>query len=154
MVLWMISSADHLYSGPVTDPAPIQVVAWVCVRDNALLSARTRGQSLFYVPGGKKEPGESDVTALVREISEELGVDLEPSSIEKVVDIEAPAHGVNSGRTVAMACYSGEPHGSSAPPLASAEIAEIAWLGLGDRDRCAPADQILMDFLRDRGELT
>ncbi|MCW2527867.1 MAG: mismatch repair protein MutT [Pseudonocardiales bacterium] len=138
----------------MTDPAPIEVVAWVCVRDNAVLSARTRGQSVFYVPGGKKEPGESDIAALVREISEELGVDLDPTSIEKVVDIEAPAHGVNSGRIVAMSCYSADPHGSSASPLASAEIAEIAWLGLADRDRCAPADQILMNFLRDRGELT
>jgi 8-oxo-dGTP pyrophosphatase MutT (NUDIX family) len=138
----------------VTDPAPIQVVAWVCVRDNALLSARSRGQSVFYAPGGKKEPGESDVAALLREISEELGVDLERGSIEKLVDIEAPAHGINSGRIVAMACYVGEPHGSSTPPMASAEIAEIAWLGLSDRDRCAPADQLLMDFLRDRGDLT
>ena len=133
---------------------PIPVVAWVCVRDNAMLVARTRGKSLFYAPGGKPDPGESDLEALVREVAEELGVDLDVETIEKLTDIEAPAHGLAAGRIVEMACYTAEPQGTSASPIASREIAEIAWLGLARRDRCAPADQALMDFLSKRGELS
>ena len=136
-----------------SEAGPILVVAWVCVENNSVLSARSRGQALFYAPGGKIEAGESEIEALVREVDEELGVDLDVSTVRKLTDIEAPAHGAGAGRTVRMACYTGEPHGSSAPPIASREIAEIAWLGLADRDRCAPADQILFDFLRDRGDL-
>jgi 8-oxo-dGTP pyrophosphatase MutT (NUDIX family) len=136
------------------DREPLRVVAWVCVENNAVLSARSRGQSLFYAPGGKLEPGEDDHVALRREIREELGVELDPASIVPLTVIEAPAHGAAAGLTVRMSCYTADPLPSSPPPLASREIAEIAWLGLTDRERCAPADQALLDFLCFRGALT
>jgi 8-oxo-dGTP diphosphatase len=138
------------------DVAPggvIDVVAWVCVADNSLLCARSRGQSLFYAPGGKPEVGETDVDALVREVWEELGVTLDPRTAEPLTEIVAPAHGVAAGRQVRMVCFTAEPHDTSGSPVASHEIAEVAWLGLADRDRCAPADQVLLDRLRDRGDL-
>ena len=52
----------------------IDVLAWVCVRDGRMLATRTHGKSVFYLPGGKRLPGESDAKALSREIAEELGV--------------------------------------------------------------------------------
>src|ERR1044071_1503186 len=45
----------HAAATPVID-----VVAWICVRDDRLLAARSRGQKVFYMPGGKREAGESD----------------------------------------------------------------------------------------------
>ncbi|WP_222853731.1 hypothetical protein [Fodinicola acaciae] len=39
----------------------IDSLAWIHVRDRRLLSVRTRGKDKFYPPGGKREPGESDV---------------------------------------------------------------------------------------------
>jgi 8-oxo-dGTP diphosphatase len=53
---------------------PIRIVA-ALIRDDAgrVLLVRKRGTAAFMQPGGKRDPGEDDVTALAREIDEELG---------------------------------------------------------------------------------
>jgi 8-oxo-dGTP diphosphatase len=134
-------------------PEPLHVVAWVCVQDNAVLGARTRGQALFYVPGGKPEGDEDHVAALLREVKEELGVDLDEASVRELTVITAEAHGAAAGRMVRMTCFTAEPANYSTEPTAAREIAEVAWLGLAQRDRFAPADQALLDFLCERGEV-
>ncbi|MFI5563818.1 hypothetical protein ACIA2T_31425 [Amycolatopsis japonica] len=50
--------------------AEIDSLAWIHVRDRRLLSVRTEGKAKFYLPGGKREPGEGDVAGLCREIRE------------------------------------------------------------------------------------
>ncbi|WP_308287346.1 NUDIX domain-containing protein [Actinomadura parmotrematis] len=39
-----------------------------------VLSTRSRGKDVWYLPGGKREAGESDERTLLREIAEELAV--------------------------------------------------------------------------------
>lgn len=46
----------------------------VIIRDRKVLVGRARGSDAFYVPGGKLEPGESAVEALIRELHEEQGI--------------------------------------------------------------------------------
>ncbi|AZI59376.1 (deoxy)nucleoside triphosphate pyrophosphohydrolase [Nakamurella antarctica] len=59
----------------------VVVVGAAVIRDGAVLAARrTYPQSLagkWELPGGKVEPGESDKSALVREMHEELGMAVE-----------------------------------------------------------------------------
>ena len=57
----------------------IKIVA-ALIRDHSgrVLLVRKRGTKAFMQPGGKLDAGEDDITALSREISEELGCILDP----------------------------------------------------------------------------
>ena len=50
----------------------IDKIAWIRLADGKILSTRSRGKDVYYLPGGKREAGETDVQTLVREIREEL----------------------------------------------------------------------------------
>ncbi|MFE7117073.1 NUDIX domain-containing protein [Streptomyces sp. NPDC057654] len=113
----------------------LESVSWLCVRDGRLLAVRTHGREVFYLPGGKLEPGESGTQALSRELSEELGVDAAPEALTEAFVVEDVAHG-QDGRRLHMTCYPGEAAGEPAP---GREIAELAWLGVADTHRGAPA---------------
>ena len=54
----------------------IEKIAWIHVQEGKILSTLSRGKSTFYIPGGKREEGESDQETLVREIKEELDVNI------------------------------------------------------------------------------
>ncbi|MFC8043181.1 NUDIX domain-containing protein [Nocardia sp. NPDC057353] len=124
----------------------IDTVAWILVREGRVLCARPRGKDVFYVPGGKREAGESDEQTLLREITEELTVALLPGSLRHVGTYEA----VDGPVLVRMACYTAEYRGTI---TASAEIAELAWFRYADRPLVPPVDQLLFDDLAAEGGL-
>lgn len=128
----------------------IDTVAWVLTVDGRILCARSRGKDVFYIPGGKREPGESSLDALLREVKEELTVDLVPETVRHIGTYEAQAHAQADGVRVRMSCYTARHHGT---PMASSEIEELDWLGYGDIDRVAPVDQLLFNDLRADGWL-
>jgi 8-oxo-dGTP pyrophosphatase MutT (NUDIX family) len=129
-------------------PRALATVAWVHVDDDGrCLMTRPRGKPLFFMPGGKKEPGEDDVTALVRELREELGVRLDPHSVVARFVIEAEAFGPREPTVVRMACYAGEVEGT---PTASAEIHELGWMTVADRARVPPAGCAVLERLAQR----
>jgi 8-oxo-dGTP diphosphatase len=133
-------------SAPSPADPPLRTVGWLNVREGRLLTVRTRGKDRFFVPGGKVEPGESDAEALVREIREELGVLLDPTSVRSGFVAEAPGHGLG-GRLVRMHCLYAEPLPGSAEPAPSAEIAELAWITPAEADHVPPAGKIVLDRL-------
>ena len=102
---------------------PIRIVAGV-IRDaqGRLLTVRKQGTSAFMLPGGKRDPGEDDATALARELAEELGCVLVDSHALGV--FTAPA--ANEPDTlVEGAIYHATIHGEV---TAQAEIAELLWI--------------------------
>ncbi|MFD7918013.1 NUDIX domain-containing protein [Streptomyces sp. NPDC059740] len=130
--------------------APLHSVAWLHVRAGRLLSVRTRGRDVFYLPGGKYEAGESAPEALSRELSEELGLVVDPADLVERFTIHDVAHGQN-GRPLRMTCFEGGPEDVS--PVVGREIAEYAWLGPADRARCAPAGRQAIERLVAEGLL-
>ncbi len=116
------------------------------VRDGRLLVARNHGRDLFYLPGGRREPGETDSETLVREVREELGVALDRSTMQLVAEVTAPRDG--SPGEVTMSCYTAEHRGDPAP---AAETAELAWITAADRGRVTVAEQQVMDRLAASG---
>jgi 8-oxo-dGTP diphosphatase len=128
----------------------IDKLAWIHIDSGRLLAARSRGKNVYFIPGGKREHGESDEQALTREVREELSVALKAGSLRPLGVFEAQAHGQPEGVTVRMTCYAGDYAGHLKP---AAEIEEIAWLTYGDRDRVSLVAQIIFDDLRDRGLL-
>lgn len=128
----------------------IDTVAWVHLERGRILGARSRGRELFYIPGGKREPGESDLEALAREVTEELTVTLDLGTTAYLGTYTAQADGHPEGTLVRMACYTAGYRGTLA---AAGEIEEIAWLRLADRHRTAPVDHAVFDDLASAGRL-
>ena len=125
----------------------IDKLAWVHIMDRKILSTRTRGKDTYYIPGGKREGHETDHQALIREIKEELSVDLIPDRISYLGTFEAQAHGQAEGVAVRMTCYQGPYLGELRP---AAEIEEAVWFRHADRTRSSPVDRIIFDWLRER----
>jgi 8-oxo-dGTP diphosphatase len=128
----------------------IDKIAWIRVEDGKVLSTRSRGKDVYYLPGGKREPGETDVQTLVREIREELDVAIAPASARYAGTFQAQAHGHPDGMIVRMTCYTADFHGTLAP---SSEIDEIVWLTYAERRRVSAVDQVIFDHLHRGGQL-
>ncbi|WP_284748554.1 NUDIX hydrolase [Amycolatopsis sp. RTGN1] len=129
----------------------IDKIAWLHLVDGRILSTRSRGKEVYYLPGGKRDPGETDTETLVREIREELTVAITEPTIAPAGVFEAQADGKASGVVVRMTCFTAEYTGTLA---ASSEIEEIAWLGYADREKVSAVDKIIFDHLREAGQLT
>lgn len=127
---------------------PIDKLAWLHIVDRKILSTRSRGKTTYYLPGGKREAGESDQAALIREIREELNVDLLPESLHYMGVFEAQAHGHAEGVIVRMTCYSAAYQGQLKP---AAEVEEMIWFTHQDKGRSSPVDQLIFDWLYDQG---
>ena len=125
----------------------IDKLAWIHIKDKKILSTRSKNKDAWYIPGGKREVGESDQEALIREVKEELTVDLFPKTIKYLGTFKAQAHGKPEGVFVQMTCYTADYKGNLVP---SSEIEEMAWL-TSDTDPIllSPVDIIIFSFLKE-----
>jgi 8-oxo-dGTP diphosphatase len=139
-------------NSPALSTDPLRTVGWIHVRDGRLLVVRSRDNDLFFMPGGKLDPGETDEQALVREIEEELGVLLDPATVRSGFVAEAPGHGLG-GRLVQMHCLYADPLPGSPAPAPRAEVLEMAWVGAEDAHRVPPAGRIVLERLAQAGQL-
>lgn len=120
------------------DAAPdlIDVVAAVIEEDGRILACRRAphksGAGLWEFPGGKVEPGETPEDALVREIAEELGVEIHV--LGHLTSIERSQEGIR------LICLRAEL--VDAEPTASTDHDAVRWVPRDGSDRLewAPAD--------------
>lgn len=123
----------------------IDKLAWIYIKDRKILSTRSVGKDTYYIPGGKRDGEETDHEALMREIKEELTVDLIPKTLKFLGQFEAQAHGKPEGIIVRMTCYTADFKGEIRP---DSEIEEIIWLNHDTDVKKSPVDYIILDWLK------
>lgn len=67
----------------------------IVTKNNQLLLAYSKNKNAWYLPGGKIDKGETSQEALIREIREELNINLKVDKIESYRHVSAPAYGEN-----------------------------------------------------------
>jgi 8-oxo-dGTP pyrophosphatase MutT (NUDIX family) len=93
---------------------------------------------------------ERDRETLIREVKEELSVDIKKQTIKKLGQFEAQAHGEPLGVKVIMHCYLAEYDGDLKE---GSEVEEISWLSYEDvnSEKTSPVDKLVLSYLRDEG---
>jgi mutator protein MutT len=127
------------------DNKVIDVAAALIFRDGKLLITRRRADvhlaGLWEFPGGKREPDESFEQCLVRELREELGVEISVGGLFEEVVHAYPEKTVRLRFSI-CSLKSGEPE-----PL---DCAALKWVDKSELDEYAfpSADARLLDKLR------
>lgn len=126
----------------------IDKIALIYLQDKQILSTRSHGKEKYYFPGGKRDEGETDEETLIREIREELTVEILPETIKYIGTFEAQADSHAAGIIVKMTCFEAKFKGNLMP---SNEIEEIRWLTFDDIDLVSEVDKIIFHHLREKG---
>lgn len=124
----------------------IETANWILRDGDKILSVRSHGRDRFYLPGGKIDPGETARDAIMREITEELGVTLMTDTIRELGTFSGHGHNLPDGAIVRMTCFAADYTGTLAP---AREIAELRWLTPRERDLMAPMGQKITAALFD-----
>ena len=129
-------------------PTTLLVVAAALLREDGriLLQKRPDGRSmagLWEFPGGKLEDGETPALALVRELSEELALNVDPANLKPACFASAEI----GNRQLLLMLYictlwGGEPVAVESPELGWFSIEEMVGLPM------PPADIPLIDLLK------
>jgi len=125
----------------------IDKLAFIEIQDRKVLETKSKGKDTWYIPGGKRDENETDAQALIREVKEELSVDIDPSSITHYGTFEAQAHGKPEGTVVRMTCYLAKYSGELKP---NAEVEMMDWFRYDKRHLVAPVDQLIFDDLKEK----
>ncbi|MFD6138935.1 NUDIX domain-containing protein [Promicromonospora sp. NPDC060271] len=129
--------------GPITT---LRIVAVVVERsDGRHLLVRKRGTQTFMQVGGKIEPGEEPLAALVREVEEEVGLRLDPADIESLGRFGAPA--ANEPDHVVDAHVYQVRLRPGTEVAVRAEIEELVWIDPADPVASYPLAPLTRDLL-------
>ncbi|MDO8610227.1 MAG: NUDIX domain-containing protein [bacterium] len=123
----------------------IDKLAYIEIKDRKLLVTLSKGKDVWYIPGGKRDGEETDIQALVREVKEELTVDIILETVKLYGVFEAQAHGKPEGTVVRMTCYTASYNGILTP---AAEINKVDYFEYSKKTMCSPVDNLIFDDLK------
>jgi ADP-ribose pyrophosphatase YjhB (NUDIX family) len=89
---------------------------------------RPPGAGLWSLPGGRIEPGEADAAALMRELREETGLEVEPGPLLGTVRLPA-----GDGEHFEVRDYAATVTGGSL--AAGDDAADVRWVGTAELDK-------------------
>lgn len=128
----------------------LRIVAAVVERaDGRHLLVRKRGTHAFMQVGGKIEPGEEPLAALLREFEEEVGVRLEPTDVEILGRFGAPAANEPDHVVDAHAYRVRLRPGTEV--AVRAELEELVWIDPADPIASYPLAPLSRDLLTAAG---
>lgn len=112
----------------MTTPPDIEIAAALITdADGRHLLVRKRGTQAFMQAGGKVEPGENPAVTVVREIAEELGVQVDPAEVRPLGHRYAPAAN-EPGHRISAHVFAVPVGHALAEARPAAEIAEAVWV--------------------------
>jgi 8-oxo-dGTP diphosphatase len=121
----------------------IRIAAALLIGDDGqTLLVRKRGTQAFMQPGGKIEAGEPALSALVRELAEELDLHIDPATAVYLGAFAAPAAN-EPGFEVHCELFEVRIH---APVQPAAEIEEVVWVSAEHEPR-VPLAPLTRDFI-------
>ncbi len=126
------AESRHRIPGQMGDVLRITAVSFL--RDGPggaeLLAVRKRGTGSYMQVGGKLEPGESALEAALREVDEEIGVQLDPAGLDLLGEFEAVAANEpdTTVRSTVFVCRTPLPE----PLTVRAELADHRWFRIQD----------------------
>ncbi|HLK29264.1 MAG TPA: NUDIX domain-containing protein [Puia sp.] len=101
----------------------------VVIKNKKLLLAFSKNKQAWYLPGGKIDNNEIATEALIREIKEELNLEIEEKELKFYTHVTAPAFGEANGIIMEQDCYLYEMNEMPSP---SAEIHAIKYFNSND----------------------
>jgi 8-oxo-dGTP diphosphatase len=128
----------------------VQVVGAAIVQGDRVLVAQRAGgpfDGCWEFPGGKVEPGESDLSALVREVHEELGIAVEPQAFIGEVLLDGVVGGGAPGASTLRVWWARITGGGRPGAHEHAQLRWVAAAELDDLD-WIPADRPLLPAVR------
>lgn len=128
----------------------IDKIALIILKNGKILSSKSIGRDKYYIPGGKRDKNETDHQTLIREIKEELSVDIVLETIKYIGTFIAQSDGEKEGVNVKMTCYKADYLGVLKK---NNEIEEIRWLTYNDYSLISEVDKIIFDFLKQKKQL-
>ncbi|PFG44507.1 ADP-ribose pyrophosphatase YjhB (NUDIX family) [Isoptericola jiangsuensis] len=133
----------------MTAPTTLHIVAAVIERDGRALLVRKQGTSAFMQVGGKIEPGEDPLAALLRECAEEIGLVVDAGSVRPLgrrhaVAANEPDHVVDA-HVFAVELPAGF------EPEPRAELAETVWVDPAAPVTSHPVAPLSVDLLAAAG---
>ncbi|MBL0748661.1 NUDIX domain-containing protein [Nocardioides baculatus] len=111
----------------------VEVVVGALVRDRRVLLAHRRPDKVAYpdvweLPGGVREEGESELEALVRELREEVGVEVDVASTTHLCRVEARP----VAEPVVLSAWLVRDWQGTPANLAPEEHLDLGWFGLDE----------------------
>lgn len=77
----------------------------IVLKDNKLLLAFSNNKNAWYLPGGKIDNNETSTQAIIREIKEEMNLDIDTTRLNYYCHITAPAYGEKADIIMEQECF-------------------------------------------------